>query len=95
MSMQIIGQPGFNDSVALARNSAPNLTTGQKLEAIFLSEMLKVSGLGKTSASFGGGIGEDQFSSFLREAQAREMVKAGGLGLAKHFDRALSKGNSN
>ena len=69
------------------------LTTGQKLESVFLSEMLKAAGVGKSSESFGGGAGEDQFSSFLVEAQAREMVRAGGLGLASYFDLAIAKGS--
>lgn len=67
------------------------LSVGQQLESVFLAQMLKSSGLGKTPDSFGGGAGEDQFSSFLQEAQAREMVRAGGLGLAAYFDKALSQ----
>lgn len=67
------------------------LSIGEKLEAVFLSEMLKASGVGETPSTFGGGIGEDQFASFLRDAQAREMVRAGGLGLASYFDQAIKK----
>ncbi|MGH1447129.1 MAG: rod-binding protein [Cognatishimia sp.] len=61
----------------------------EKLEAHFLAEMLKNAGLGKTSEAFGGGAGEDQFSSFLREAQAAEMAKSGGIGLAELFFKTL------
>lgn len=61
----------------------------QALEASFLSEMLKSAGLGAQSGSFGGGIGEEQFSSFLREAQAMELVKTGGIGLAESLFEAL------
>ncbi len=67
-----------------------DLTIGQQLVSVFIAEMLKAGGVGKTPDSFGGGIGEDQFSSFLRDAQAREMVRAGGLGLALHFDQAMT-----
>ena len=63
----------------------------EKLEAAFLSEMLKSAAVGKPPESFGGGIGETQFSSFLRDAQAQEMVKAGGLGLAEHIFEALKR----
>lgn len=63
----------------------------EQLEATFLSEMLKEAGLGKTSDSFGGGAGEDQFASFLRQAQAEEMVKAGGIGLAESLYEALKE----
>ncbi len=63
----------------------------QKLEASFLSEMLKSAGLGKSRESFGGGIGEDQFGSFLRDAQAGEMVKRGGIGLAQSLFESLKE----
>lgn len=63
----------------------------QKLEASFLSEMLKAAGLGKPRDAMGGGAGEDQFSSFLRDAQASEMVKAGGIGLAESLFEALKE----
>ena len=61
----------------------------QKLEATFLSEMLKSAGLGAPRDSFGGGKGEEQFSSFLREAQAKEMAAAGGIGLAEALFEAM------
>ena len=63
----------------------------QKLEASFLAEMLKSAGFGKARSSFGGGAGEDQFGSFLRQAQATEMVRAGGIGLAESFFHALKE----
>ncbi|MGO4917548.1 rod-binding protein [Pseudogemmobacter sp. W21_MBD1_M6] len=61
----------------------------EQLEVTFLSEMLKSAGLGKSRESFGGGAGEDQFGSFLRQAQAQEMVKSGGIGLAEKLFGAL------
>ncbi len=61
------------------------------LEASFLAEMLKSAGLGAESSAFGGGIGEEQFSSFLREAQAKEMAQAGGIGLAESLFFALKE----
>ncbi len=61
----------------------------QKLEATFLAEMLKSAGFDADAGSFGGGIGEDQFSSYLRQAQAEEMVKAGGIGLAEALFNAM------
>jgi Rod binding domain-containing protein len=63
----------------------------QQLEATFLAEMLKSAGLEKPRDSFGGGVGEDQFGSFLREAQAREMAKSGGIGLAEHIFESLKE----
>jgi len=60
-----------------------------KLEASFLSEMLKAAGFGKQIHSFSGGAGEDQFASFQRDAIAQKMVEAGGIGLAEHFFHAM------
>ena len=65
--------------------------SAQRLEASFLAEMLKLAGLGESSDSFGGGPGEDQFASFLRQAQAEEMVKAGGIGLSEALFDALKE----
>ncbi|WP_369682714.1 rod-binding protein [Roseovarius sp. M141] len=50
--------------------------------------MLKSAGFGK-NANFSGGIGEEQFASFQRQALADEMVKAGGLGLADAFYQSM------
>lgn len=63
----------------------------QALEASFLNEMLKSSGLGEVPNAFGGGTGESQFASFLRQAQADEMARAGGVGLAETLFSALSE----
>lgn len=60
-----------------------------KLEATFLAEMLKSTGLGATSDAFGGGIGEEQFTSFMITAQAEAMAEAGGIGLAESLFEAL------
>ena len=61
----------------------------QRLEATFLAEMLKSAGVGAPRDAFGGGHGEEQFASFLREAQAEEMVKSGGIGLAEALFEAM------
>ncbi|AHM03697.1 flagellar protein FlgJ, putative [Roseibacterium elongatum DSM 19469] len=61
----------------------------QELEAAFLAEMLKHAGMGATRGSFGGGAGEDQFSSLLRAEQARAIAERGGLGLAESLFQAL------
>ena len=61
-----------------------------ELETAFLSEMLGHAGLGAPPGAFGGGPGEEQFASFLRQAQAGAIVRAGGLGLTEAFVRALA-----
>ena len=63
----------------------------QKLEAGFLAEMLKSAGLGAKNSEFGGGAGEDQFSSFLIQEQAMQMVRAGGIGLSQSIYEALKE----
>jgi len=62
-----------------------------ELETAFLAEMLGHAQLGAARESFGGGIGEEQFSSFMRQEQAASMVKAGGIGLTEALFRALSE----
>lgn len=64
----------------------------QEFEASFLSEMLKHAGMGKPRDSFGGGIGEEQFASFLCDEYARIMARAGGVGLAETIFNSLQKG---
>lgn len=59
------------------------MAKAEDLEATFLSEMLAHTGLGEMEGSFGGGQGEDQFASFLRQEQARLLVDGGGIGLAE------------
>ncbi len=70
----------------------PVLDAARELEASFLAEMLKAAGLGRTRQSFGGGAGEDAFSSFLVTEQARALVQAGGIGLAERIRAALMDG---
>ena len=74
------GQAGRNNE---------RMELARKLEASFLSEMLKHSGVGKPRSAFGGGAGETQFSSFLVGEYADAMVRAGGLGLSEAIYAAL------
>ena len=66
-----------------------------ELETSFLTEMLKAAGAGDARKSFGGGIGEDQFTSFLLGAQAEKIVEAGGIGLAETLFHALAERTQN
>lgn len=63
----------------------------QQLEANFLSEMLKSTGFGAARDTFGGGVGEDQFASFLRQAHAESITQAGGIGLSERLFEALKE----
>jgi Rod binding domain-containing protein len=63
----------------------------QALESTFLAEMLKSAGFGAARDSFGGGLGEDQFASFLRAEHANALTARGGIGLAETLFHALKE----
>lgn len=63
----------------------------QELEATFLTEMLKHAGMAETRDGFGGGIGEEQFSSMLLQEHAKQITANGGIGLAENLFQALVK----
>ncbi|WP_116597635.1 rod-binding protein [Primorskyibacter marinus] len=75
--------PSSGDSALMAAS--------RELEAQFLSEMLKAASLGDAPEGFGGGAGEEQFSSFLRMEQARAITQSGGIGLAETIFHALKE----
>ncbi|MFC7702622.1 rod-binding protein [Plastorhodobacter daqingensis] len=77
---------------APTRDEAALRAAARALEAGFLAEMLKGAGLGKVPEAFGGGAGEEQFASFLVQAQAEQMVRRGGIGLAEMlFDSLVER----
>ncbi|MEL7255062.1 MAG: rod-binding protein [Pseudomonadota bacterium] len=82
-----------NPSIPSATLSDPRAEqawlAAERLEATFLAEMLKSAGFGEQANSMSGSPGEDQFASFQRSAIADNMVKAGGIGLAEHFFKAM------
>ena len=69
----------------------PLMQAAQALEGAFLSEMLKSAGFGEARNAFGGGAGEEQFASMLRDTQARSLAEAGGIGLAEAIFRAMKQ----
>lgn len=79
-----------SDAATATRREVALRARAMELEAVFLTEMLGHTGLGKAPEGFGGGIGEEQFASFLRRAQADAMVRRGGIGLAESIFRALA-----
>lgn len=70
---------------------APLWRAAQKLEAGFLSELLRHADPGPPGGGFGGGAGEAQFRSFLIDAQAERIVQAGGVGLARALYTAMAE----
>jgi Rod binding domain-containing protein len=64
--------------------------TAQRFETAFLSQMLgqMFQGVGEDS-EFTGGHGEAAFRSFLTDAMAQGMSRAGGVGLASSVQREM------
>lgn len=91
MAIEPIGPAAISPRDRPAHNDAALMDAAKKLEATFLAEMLKSAGLGQSRDSFGGGAGEDQFASFLVQAQAEKMVDAGGIGLAETLFQSLKE----
>jgi Rod binding domain-containing protein len=61
----------------------------RELETEFLTEMLRHAGTHESPGAFGGGLGEEQFLSFLRRSEATAIVASGGIGLAETLFNAL------
>ncbi|MFV0300718.1 MAG: hypothetical protein ACK5IP_07565 [Paracoccus sp. (in: a-proteobacteria)] len=59
----------------------PSPRPDDRLEQAFLEEMLKYAGPKPSQQDFGGGIGEDQFSTFLTREYAAILSAALDLGL--------------
>jgi Rod binding domain-containing protein len=87
---------------AAAQTATQNATLGAKRAAIhktaqafetqFLSQMLGSMFEGvDVSPPFGGGQGEQAFRSFLMDAFAKQMTKAGGIGLTNVVQREMLK----
>ena len=91
MDLSISGLSGAPSLEARPDSTQQLLNVARDLEATFLAEMLKHAGVGDSPDTFGGGVGEEQFSSFLREAQAREIVANGGIGLAEAIFNSLKE----
>ena len=97
--MSSLSPTGAPVDVLLAQGrGAPGLNranikeTAQAFEASFLSimfnEMFKDV---EQSAPFGGGQGEQMFKSFFSDAVAKQVARAGGIGLASTVEREMLK----
>lgn len=73
----------FQNRPAPTLNRADARAVAEDYEAYFLTQMIEVLQEGRDQTEpFGGGAGETTFRSFLSEQYAKEMVRAGGIGLA-------------
>jgi flagellar protein FlgJ len=73
----------------MSKSDARAWQAAKAFEANFLAEMLKVAGLNSMPATFGGGAGEDAFSSMLTREYADLMASRGGIGLAEQVFESL------
>ena len=91
-----VTRPGPAMPAPPAPRDAALMARAKELEAAFLAEMLDHAGMSAESGgAFGGGIGEEQFASFLRQEEARMLVERGGIGLAESLFRAMGGGQGN
>ncbi|MGB3147705.1 MAG: rod-binding protein [Paracoccaceae bacterium] len=81
-------QPGPPAATQTPRDAALR-QAAVAFEANFLAEMLKPMGTAAARDTFGGGVGEEQFSTFLIREQARALADNGGIGLSEAIFQAL------
>jgi Rod binding domain-containing protein len=85
-------QPAPTPLTGAAKTRAEIARSAEEFEATFLSSMLATMFQGvKPQAPFHGGAGEDAFQSFLTDAMAKSLAKAGGIGLTDTLSRELLK----
>lgn len=65
--------------------------TAEAFEASFLADVLENSGINSMPESFGGGAGEDAFSSLLTREYGRLLAERGGVGLAEQVFELLKQ----
>ncbi|ARJ69822.1 rod-binding protein [Paracoccus contaminans] len=72
----------------IGTRNVPLSKGGERLEAAFLGEMLKLVMPDGSAGAFGGGAGESQFASFLTEQYADALAERLDLGLAARMGHA-------
>jgi Rod binding domain-containing protein len=88
----LLANPALPASAAELARRGQIKATAQSFEATFLASMLGEMFKGiEPAAPFGGGPGESMFKSFLTEAMAKQMTRAGGVGLAASVEREMLK----
>lgn len=80
----------FHERPAEAREAVMR-QSARAFETVFLTEMLKHSGVGRMGEHFNGGAGEAAFTDMLTQEYAREITRSGGLGLAEQVFRAMKR----
>jgi flagellar protein FlgJ len=89
-ALDTVGQTAASTAELLRRGKIKE--TAQKFEASFLSVMMQSMTAGmKTPEVGGGGTGEDMFKSLLAEEMAKQVSKAGGIGVAASIQKEMLK----
>jgi len=89
-TVDTVGQTAASTAELLKRGKIRE--TAQKFEASFLSVMMQSMTAGmKTPDVGGGGAGEDMFKSLLAEEMAKQVSKAGGIGVAAAVQKEMLK----
>jgi Rod binding domain-containing protein len=98
MSLSTIAAPTVDTVGPTAASTAELLKRGkiretaQKFEASFLSVMMQSMTAGmKTPEIGGGGTGEEMFKSLLAEEMAKQVSRAGGIGVAASVQKEMLK----
>lgn len=98
MSVATLAAPAVDTVGPTAASTAELLKRGkiretaQKFEASFLSVMMQSMTAGmKTPEIGGGGTGEEMFKSLLAEEMAKQVSKAGGIGVAAAVQKEMLK----
>lgn len=89
--LSLTGVPGGPGQAASPDTRSPDTRlreAARNLEATFIAEMLRASGAGRQA---GLGDGDSPFASFLLDARAQEIARAGGLGLAEVLFESLAR----
>ncbi|TCS14072.1 rod-binding protein [Caulobacter sp. BK020] len=89
-TVDTVGQTAASTAELLKRGKIRE--TAQKFEASFLSVMMQsMTASMKTPEVGGGGTGEDMFKSLLAEEMAKQVSKAGGIGVAAAVQKEMLK----
>ena len=84
--------PQISNNSAITDPRARIEKTAKEFESAFLSTAFQTMFAGvNTSEPFGGGEGEQAFKSFLMDAFAKQMTKAGGVGIAASVTQEMLK----
>ncbi len=65
--------------------------TARNFESSFLSTMMQSMFKDVNAGEFSGGQGEEAFKSFFTEAIAKQVAKAGGVGISGQIEREMLK----